>query len=560
MSLRQIRTNAKNLIDNTTDAAEGLGAGYGRLVKRATESWCDLYSKAPNFIFDSPAGGFAQGALNQICENREGFQPPDAVYDEENEANLPFNGGQCEGDYYEIRLQGTETDCFSGNTSSFDALNNVYGPIEAVQLVADPRDDDRFRVIFRVEGYDVGGSPDADGTVINAFSGGLKRGGCGEGTAGESYDNLEVTVTNLSNSADNCGEPPPPPPPEQWDDPDSDPPEVNVDIDIDYPDNYVNFPPQTVNITFNEENKTYEGDRFEIRLEGSDTIFEYDDSDPPSIIPGGLPQGIPKLPGVGDLIPEGLGDRFRSIPGFLREQFDKIDNFIPTPIPGVSVGDIIDGIENLRDLLGEDEDSEPIDQVTVPYYDCETEEFSSYTWEVVRSSWNSDQVETLQETANNAKLWCDEPNLLIGYPDWWAIRAGANRPQLVQIFRRNSTRTYHSLVIPHYAVEPEPETAIISEYEAGNVMGRETLTDNSKLTVYAIDEQEALRVLDEMASWVRPEMRYDPPRRTLQNRQGETVAQSTRIPRIVEVWENGRENGSAPHKAWKCPPFNEPTP
>lgn len=561
MVLREIRTNAKNLIDGATDAAEQFGNQWADFAKGAAEGYCDLYSKAPQFLFNSPAGGFAQGAMNNLCSNREGFEPPDANFNEGLEDSLDFSGGQCDGDEYRITMYKTACRPDVFDEGEIDFNTTVTGPITSIYtelrepngtptvfIVAIGKNGQKFEKqgVSSDSGYEISPNP-------------LSPGDC-QGRDTPSIVHYEVfEIENIDNPADDCGDPEPQPP-EQWDDPDPDPPETDIDININLPDGYKNFPDQTINIKYNPDNRTYEGDKFTIKLEPPDLIVEYDDEDPPDFLKGGLPQGLPKLPDVSDFIPEGLGDRFKSIPGFLRNVFDKVDDFIPTPIPGVSIGDLLDLLNNILDNVEDEQESEPIDQVTVPYYDCEQEQFSSYTWEVVRSSWNNEQVETLQETANNAKLWCDEPNLIVGYPDWWAVRAGANRPQIVQIFRKDGTRNYHSLVIPNYSVEPDPETAAISEYQSGNLMGRETLTDNSTLLVYAIDQAEAERVLDEMASWVDSTFRASPPNRTFQIRQGHGVEESTRIPRVVEIWKEGRKTGSAPDKAWKCPPFNEPTP
>lgn len=82
-------------------------------------------------------------------------------------------------------------------------------------------------------------------------------------------------------------------------------------------------------------------------------------------------------------------------------------------------------------------------------------------------------------------------------PEWWAIRKGADRPQLVIEFKSQQKKaTHYALSIPWYSGK-KSNVSPISSYKRGNYRGCLTLKDNSKFICYAISETEAERVIKE---------------------------------------------------------------
>lgn len=82
-------------------------------------------------------------------------------------------------------------------------------------------------------------------------------------------------------------------------------------------------------------------------------------------------------------------------------------------------------------------------------------------------------------------------------PEWWSIRAGANRPQLVISFKsERNPRSHYTLHIPHYS-GGKTNISPISSYQKGNYRGTLTLKDNSKFICYAVSENEAESVIND---------------------------------------------------------------
>jgi hypothetical protein len=365
-----------------------------------------------------------------------------------------------------------------------------------------------------------------------------------------------LSVTNNDNPSDNCGNPAPPQTEPYWepDNPNYQPPSVDVNLDL--PNFYPpGFPDINVNLQFNTD-LTIGGDNFTMNFDGDDIVMNYDSDSPPPFVennnsgnrsPGG---GRLECASGGDLV---LPDRFSfSLPELLGDLWDKIDNYIPTPVPGISVGDLLDILTDILDLVSGE--GEEIDMLKIPYYDCAGQQFAEVPVEAVRSSVENFPLAKFTEAANNAKLWCDEPTLIAGVPEWWAIRPGANRPQMVVSFRRDGERSYGILTIPHYHSVPEVGTKPLSSYRAGNIMGRERLIDNSQLIVNCETTAEAERMLNEMSGWVRSDMRTSPPNRTYQERQGNAVKVGDRAPKKVMIFPNGRDGSMQPAVQWKINP------
>jgi hypothetical protein len=74
-------------------------------------------------------------------------------------------------------------------------------------------------------------------------------------------------------------------------------------------------------------------------------------------------------------------------------------------------------------------------------------------------------------------------------PATWALRPGSDRPQLVIRYRaQNKSASTHTLHVPHYSGPRAPK---FPDYDAGQWLGLWTLSDGSKLQVYASTEREA---------------------------------------------------------------------
>lgn len=95
-------------------------------------------------------------------------------------------------------------------------------------------------------------------------------------------------------------------------------------------------------------------------------------------------------------------------------------------------------------------------------------------------------------------------------PQTWALKPGADRPQLVITYRaQTKNHSTHSLHIPNYDGRRSPN---FPDYEAGQWMGLWVLSDGSKLQVYAASEREASIVMRALAKHVPRRFRTGRPR------------------------------------------------
>jgi hypothetical protein len=129
-------------------------------------------------------------------------------------------------------------------------------------------------------------------------------------------------------------------------------------------------------------------------------------------------------------------------------------------------------------------------------------------------------------------------------PDWWQVRLGANRPQIVCIFRRQNTRTYHSLSIPHPKITTKPTTQLIPSYQKGNIQGMLILSDNSKFIVNCNSETEANRICNIAASLISDEFLSIPFKIWISERKGEPVSEDLMTPTTIMYYPTGQKNSN----------------
>ncbi len=97
-------------------------------------------------------------------------------------------------------------------------------------------------------------------------------------------------------------------------------------------------------------------------------------------------------------------------------------------------------------------------------------------------------------------------------PEFWNMRVGSERPQLVVAFRpKNRSKNLKNkdskwaLTIPHFdttgtQTNIQKKLKLIPEYEKGNYQGTLTLKDNSKLIIYAKSIIEAERFIKKIVT------------------------------------------------------------
>lgn len=131
---------------------------------------------------------------------------------------------------------------------------------------------------------------------------------------------------------------------------------------------------------------------------------------------------------------------------------------------------------------------------------------------------------------------------VLASPDWWQVRLGGAVPQLVCTFRRGSTRTYHSLSIPHPTVTNLTDQAQIPAYQKGNWQGMIVLIDNSKFIVNCSNSAEAERICNVAASLIDAAFLPTPYRVWLTERKGTPVSQDEMQPTSLMYYSTGQRN------------------
>lgn len=202
---------------------------------------------------------------------------------------------------------------------------------------------------------------------------------------------------------------------------------------------------------------------------------------------------------------------------------------------------IWDALEQQKEPRG-DECPELYD-LYLPYTVC-TDEGPEIKQAYLKAAfWEPPNIRELFTTsAANAAKACKEPEVVASVPEWWQVRLGAERPQLVLIFRRTGTRGYNQLAIPHPLVTEPPSEPPISAYTKGNWQGMITLRDNSKFIVYAATAGEAERVVNQARSLIRGDFLGSPPLISISEKKGYPLDNDLMVPTSAKYHPDGQRN------------------
>lgn len=142
----------------------------------------------------------------------------------------------------------------------------------------------------------------------------------------------------------------------------------------------------------------------------------------------------------------------------------------------------------------------------------------------------------------------DDCGCIASIPEWWEVRIGANRPQLIIHFaevlpngkyappKYQTSLPWPNLINPNMPLSASP----ISPYRKGNIQGVLTLKDNSKFIVNCVSEQECLRVINQAKSFIIPEMIDENNTPKIGNRGGKPVQEKQAKPKILRYFSTGQ--------------------
>jgi len=153
----------------------------------------------------------------------------------------------------------------------------------------------------------------------------------------------------------------------------------------------------------------------------------------------------------------------------------------------------------------------------------------------------------LENQADLLALQCDESDCIAVVPDWWQVRLGADRPQLmVQYARKFSDGAWdkpkYVLSIPHWSKSKELTTiSDFPTYQKGQYQGTTILSDNSKLIVNCITAAEAERVTVKLLSTLPPLVKVNSTYVSA-FRRGRPLAEILVYPRIIKYFATGQRD------------------
>ncbi|NEP18242.1 MAG: hypothetical protein F6J97_15285 [Leptolyngbya sp. SIO4C1] len=151
-------------------------------------------------------------------------------------------------------------------------------------------------------------------------------------------------------------------------------------------------------------------------------------------------------------------------------------------------------------------------------------------------------LETLSRGIDDiwAQIRCNEGSA-VAIPEWWAVRPGADVPQLAITFKSQQGSSYWSLTIPHYN-KPQNVKPQIPAYEKGSYFATLTLKDNTKLVVNAKSFNEGERVILSLAGYIDPAFLTTPLNIHQGRRRGAALTEVRVIPTRGYFYSTGQQD------------------
>ena len=156
------------------------------------------------------------------------------------------------------------------------------------------------------------------------------------------------------------------------------------------------------------------------------------------------------------------------------------------------------------------------------------------------------QIEQLAMMVDDQKIHeCDNP-AIAAVPEWWQVRLGADRPQLVIQFGHDLGNgkidsPCYPLSIPHVNISAVGSRSPISPYTKGQWEAILTLADNSKVIVNAVNAAEAESVINQAKAIITPSALVGSFIKIGQ-RKGQALSTIRVIAKIAKYFPTGQKN------------------
>ena len=132
-------------------------------------------------------------------------------------------------------------------------------------------------------------------------------------------------------------------------------------------------------------------------------------------------------------------------------------------------------------------------------------------------------------------------------PDWWQVRLGANRPQLMVSYAAKFPdgawdKAKYVISIPHWKKTKEQTSSTdFPSYRKGQYQGIMVLNDNSKIIVNGFTGEETLRAIDKITAGVVPIFLENAVTK-MASRRGRTLSTVAVYPRSARYFGTGQMN------------------
>lgn len=255
----------------------------------------------------------------------------------------------------------------------------------------------------------------------------------------------------------------------------------------------------------------------------------------PRTPPEPVTQPDPQLQGSGTpRLPAPPTPRLECCPSLERKLDDLLDREECEPCD-------LTGIEEQLRRIAEQLSAEGIGSVDLTPCDAEEETIEVYAGVGIDGIFSAIEAITKSLNLINENTRCEGEGCVSAVPDWWQVRKGSETPQLSVVLRKQGTKNYHALNIPHPITEPRPKVSPITPYTAGNWQSTIYCSDNSKFIVNAKTKTESVRVATEAAALIKPEFLPSPLQISTTERRGFTINTSAMIPRYLDYFPEGQK-------------------
>ncbi len=138
--------------------------------------------------------------------------------------------------------------------------------------------------------------------------------------------------------------------------------------------------------------------------------------------------------------------------------------------------------------------------------------------------------------------FCETAIPALAVPEWWQVRLGAKTPQIACTYRKGTTRSYHSISIPHPKSINPVTTPLLPIYQKGSIQGMIVCEDNSKFIINCVSREEAERMCNLAIDLIDPNYLSQEPKIWITERKGYPIGEEQMYPSTVCYYSTGQQN------------------